>query len=276
MLSDIVKREYKANVHVSTKNGVHTITLPDGTKKMTRNKNKIHRIARSWAKKKYKGKNYLIHMKYGSKHLKKSDLTNRFYCRGCNVTYVSKSDTAQCSCGKNMGRILRESNIGKAIKIQRYSDVMTHNTEFFDVNKMTKMLGAEVMEMKTAMLRKYGDLAINDRVRISKCVADKIISAIEKYGPQKLDDASKSDISGMQGTVTGFNARKNEVTVTWDKGVMGVVGKYNTAGFDFFDLAGKWSDWDLDRIIQMGDVGLPGTVNREGGNIAAGEMATSR
>jgi hypothetical protein len=57
---------------------------------------------------------------------------------------------------------------------------------------------------------------------------------------------------------------------------MGVVGKYNTAGFDFFDLAGKWSDWDLDRIIQMGDVGLPGTVNREGGNIAAGTMVSSR
>lgn len=210
------------------------------------------------------------------KHMKKSALTNRFYCRGCNVTYVSKSDSAKCSCGKSMSRILRESNIGKSIKAQRYSDVMTHGTKFFDVNKMTKMLGADMMEMKTAMLRKYGDLAINDRVRISKCVAEKIIIAIEKYGPQKLDDASKSDISGMQGTVTGFNARKNEVTVTWDKGVMGVVGKYNTAGFDFFDLAGKWSDWDLDRIIQMGDVGLPGTVNREGGQVAAGTMASTR
>lgn len=205
-----------------------------------------------------------------NKHMKKSALTNRFYCLGCNVTYVSKSDAAKCSCGKSMSRILRESNIGKSVKAQRYEETMIKGTEFFNISNMRKVLNPDMMEMKIAMLRKYGDLAIGDKVRIGKGVGEKIVSAIEKYGPQKLDENSKTQIMSLSGTVTGFNARKNEVTITWDKGSNEIVGRYNTNGFDFFDLGGRWSDWDLDRIITTQDVGLTGSVNREG---AAGSLA---
>lgn len=198
----------------------------------------------------------------------------KFHCSDCNVVHVVKtnSDTAKCRCGATMGRVLQEANIGKAIKHQHYSEILTKGTEFFTLHDMRKVVNSDQESMRVSMLRKYGDLAINDKVRVSKCIAERITKAIEKYGPQQLDDNSKKEIESLSGTVSGFNARKNEVRVTWDPGAGDVVAKYNTGGFDFFDLNGSWSDWDLDRIIQMSDVGKPGTVQNDsnGGGAIAG------
>jgi hypothetical protein len=202
-------------------------------------------------------------------------LSKKYYCPVCNVVHVLKDLTGdmKCSCGTVLTPVLKKINMGKVVKLATYSHHMLKDTHYFSLGEMRKVLNEEQELMKVSMLRKYGDLAIGDSVRIGKYTGEKIVGAIEKYGPTKLDESAKNEIGGLSGVISGCNVRKDQYRVTWNKGSDELAGKYNMNGFEFFDLGGDWGSYDLDRIIQMGDVGLPGHVNRDSGMETRGPVS---
>ena len=109
----------------------------------------------------------------------------KFLCPHCSRILVLKTpidDDIECKCGRIMNMIVKESNIGKMIKKRLYEARILKDTPYFTIEAFRDSPEAELCEeLKVATIRKYGDLAIGDRVRMSECVFNKIKGAIERY-----------------------------------------------------------------------------------------------
>jgi hypothetical protein len=200
----------------------------------------------------------------------------KFYCPSCDRILKSKKATkkmmVKCGCGGHASKIVQKCSIGKLAKKESYEEKILNGTPYRSMAEFRMSGDAPYCEeLKSRMLRKYGDLAVGDSVRPGKYLTDKIVGAIERLTNKELSDDDKSEVQNIEGTVSKVNVRDDKTFINWSDDAQSVAGKYNTDNYDFFDLDGEWRSYDLDRVIMPRDVGRVGNVNSDrGGAVPVG------
>jgi len=204
---------------------------------------------------------------------KKMGKINKFYCFKCQTIVLSKSDTATCRCGLEVNKIMRPASIGKLIKLDIYEEKILNGTPYRSIDEFRKTDDAANCEdLKRKMMRKYGDLAISDSVRLNEGIANRIADSISRFTDKKLSEDEKNEIQQLEGTVKSANIRRDTYDIDWSESARSAAGKYNTDKYDFFDLDGDWNSWDLNRVITERDIGSVGRVESKRSGV--GEVST--